>query len=326
MFNFVTYYNFYIDPSIYYWLTHIVGTEGADMLTGTTRSEEIKALGGDDVVSGGGGNDRIELGTGNDWGGGGEGDDTLYGESGDDFLVGEAGKDHLYGGEGHDELYGAEGDDTAYGDAGNDYLEGGEGADSLWGGEGDDVLEGSWGDDQFTGGAGNDILQDAVEFSGAHPYGREWYDGGDGDDRIVVENLDDALGDYVIDGGTGFDRLEFDAEGQVIAGIGALAANTTGIEAIGLAGTSSALLIVNPRDVLDFSADDTLFVTGGHDFVMPGVAQMSTVMSDHSDGHFWTFTGTVGAFGNVFNHYESVVDGQQVQLYVDTWLQQSGVA
>ena len=316
----------YLDPNIFYWLTDITGTEGADMLTGNYLSEEIKSLGGDDIVSGGGGNDHIELGAGNDWGGGGTGDDTLYGQAGDDFLVGETGNDHLYGGEGHDELYGAEGDDIAYGEAGNDYLEGGEGADSLWGGEGNDVVEGSWGDDHLYGGAGNDILQDAVEFSGAHPYGRDWYDGGDGDDRLVVENMDDALGEHLIDGGTGFDRLEFDGEGQVIMGLGALAANTTGVEAIGLGGTSSALLIVNPRDVLDFSAEHTLFVTGGHDFVIPGAAQMSVVMSDHSDGNFWTYTGTVGAFGNVFNHYQSVVDGQQVQLYVDTWLQQSAVA
>jgi hypothetical protein len=35
--------------------------------------------------------------------------------------------------------------------------------------------------------------------------------------------------------------------------------------------------------------------------------------------------GTVQAHNNEFTHYQATVSGQQVDLYVDTWLSQAGV-
>lgn len=76
-----------------------VGTEGNDVIEGTTGKDVILGLSGDDVISGGGGHDIIV---------GGMGNDRLSGGDGDDLLAGGAGQDRLDGGEGWDIL------DTGY--------------------------------------------------------------------------------------------------------------------------------------------------------------------------------------------------------------------
>ena len=80
----------------------IVGTDGADKLSGTPAADVIVALGGNDKVSGLAGNDTIC---------GGAGKDTLKGGKGNDKLFGEAGKDTLKGGPGNDKLKGGAGKD-----------------------------------------------------------------------------------------------------------------------------------------------------------------------------------------------------------------------
>ncbi len=103
------------------------GTEGDDVITGTTDNDDFSALGGNDIVRGEGGNDVLD---------GGSGDDTLEGGPGNDSLRGADGNDRLY-------------DGSASGtDAGNDTLDGGPGNDSLTGGSGVDIyrfgVEGAW--------------------------------------------------------------------------------------------------------------------------------------------------------------------------------------
>ena len=71
----------------------MVGTIGADPLTGDGRNELIQGVGGNDTLNGLGGNDRLE---------GGDGGDKLYGGDGDDILIGGAGQDTLNGGAGAD--------------------------------------------------------------------------------------------------------------------------------------------------------------------------------------------------------------------------------
>ncbi len=80
----------------------IVGTDGADKLTGSPAADVIAALGGNDKVSGLAGNDTICGGSGKDTLKGGKGSDKLYGESGKDILKGGPGKDKLKGGPGKD--------------------------------------------------------------------------------------------------------------------------------------------------------------------------------------------------------------------------------
>jgi hypothetical protein len=109
----------------------VVGSDGADSLTGSTGQEFFIPLGGADVVEGGSGSDAIlyalspqgvnvNLASGS---GLGEGADTLGGlevvdgSSFDDVIVGDDGYNWLSGGDGNDHLDGVAGDDSL--DAGN---------------------------------------------------------------------------------------------------------------------------------------------------------------------------------------------------------------
>ncbi len=103
-------------------------------------SDNLSALGGNDVFYGGGGNDSVSAGGGNDY---------LYGGQGHDMLDGSMGDDRVYGGAG---------DDVLGGSAGNDLLSGGTGNDNLLSGTGNDVLIAGAGADNVDGGSGNDLL------------------------------------------------------------------------------------------------------------------------------------------------------------------------
>lgn len=104
-------------------------TGNAHVGTGNELNNRIIGTAGADILSGLGGNDLLQ---------GGAGDDVLYGGDGDDDLRGEDGADHLFGGAGADKLYGGAGNDRLEGGDGNDWLEGGGGADILVGGAGAD--------------------------------------------------------------------------------------------------------------------------------------------------------------------------------------------
>jgi Ca2+-binding RTX toxin-like protein len=89
----------------------IVGTNKADLLTGTGGDDVIWAgngkdtligLGGDDVLCGGNGIDLLLAGTGNDTAVGENGGDLIFGNDGNDVLRGEGGVDVLDGGDGTD--------------------------------------------------------------------------------------------------------------------------------------------------------------------------------------------------------------------------------
>lgn len=149
---------------------------------------------------------------------GSQGDDTLGGDDGANFITGNAGNDRLSGRGGDDTLFGDEGDDTLTGGPGNDFLHGGSGSDELLGGAGNDTLQGSWSGlapdldtraDTLRGGGGDDRIS---SFSG---HGE--IDGGTGDDAIVVAIPVAFAGPITltIDGGAGFDTLQFGAVGAV---------------------------------------------------------------------------------------------------------------
>lgn len=296
----------------------IVGTHNDDSIAGTRGHDVIGALGGEDSVDGGNGGDWIVGGRSNDYLDGGTGDDHLFGEEGDDYLWGGDGNDVMYGGIGNDGGTGWNGDDVIHGQAGDDHFGGSDGNDIVDGGDGHDDIEGGFGEDTLHGGAGNDILDDHLEFDGSG--GHDWFYGGDGDDQLFAAGVEHALTMNAIDGGAGFDRLELVPLGNVISNLGLLAGQTKGIEAIGLSHCIETALIVNPQDVLDFSDEsNTLYITGGHDsFFSPLSCQVDSAGS-------WTVGGIVQAFNNEFQHYEASVNGQQVDLYVDTWLPQIGV-
>lgn len=94
--------------------------------------------------------------------------------NGNDSFVGSQGKDRVDGGSGNDRLDGG---------VGGDILSGGAGNDTIYGGEGGDFLKGGGGQDLLYGGAGDDMIQ----IGG--PSGESiTFDGGDGDDTVILAN------------------------------------------------------------------------------------------------------------------------------------------
>jgi Ca2+-binding RTX toxin-like protein len=71
----------------------IQGSNGNDLILGSTSSDKINAKKGNDCVLGGDGDDELR---------GGDDDDVLLGGPGDDDLQGEKDQDTCYGGPGND--------------------------------------------------------------------------------------------------------------------------------------------------------------------------------------------------------------------------------
>jgi 2',3'-cyclic-nucleotide 2'-phosphodiesterase (5'-nucleotidase family) len=90
---------------------------GNDRITGSADAEVINGNGGNDTLNGGGGGDRLIGGFGSDRLFGGSGNDVLEGRPGFDFLFGGGGNDSLNGGSGRDRLNGGPGNDTLTGGA-----------------------------------------------------------------------------------------------------------------------------------------------------------------------------------------------------------------
>ena len=193
----------------------ISGSNGKDILGGSSLDEDFYGWNGDDLIFGEGGND------------------TLMGHAGADCLVGGTGDDTLNGGTGGDELYGGDGTDTATyedsaggvwvdlalgyahgGDAGGPYvkdhlysienLTGSSHGDELFGDDGANVLDGGGGRDTLCGQGGNDTIH-----------------GGDGDDLIAGYAGRDVL--YGEAGADTFHWLKLEETGTTAATIDVIA-------------------------------------------------------------------------------------------------------
>ncbi len=208
-------------------IEELIGSdEHTDLLRGSNSGERLIGAGRSDVLEGRGGEDALY---------GGAGSDTLIGGNDDDLMHGGAGNDFIDGGSGIDTAswaFAAPGSDkneleaSSFGHLDIDLLSGsaqlsrfngGQETDTLnnieniLGGDGNDTIRGDHGTNLLAGGAGNDLL-----------------DGRDGDDVLVLEDDDTALGglgndrfviglgDVTIDGGEGFDVLDFGTLGGTI--------------------------------------------------------------------------------------------------------------
>ncbi len=186
-------------------MPQLIGTSGADTLTGGDGEDHIEGLGGADRLAGGGGADVIVGGFGDTLLDGGSGIDlgrldfagataslrysvgfstqTVAGAQVSGFerveFVGGSAGDRLTGGALADRLEGRAGNDWLKGEGGDDRLEGGDGVDILDGGAGADTLDGGGGTDQLIGGDGDDVLR----FGFADAAG----DGGAGRDHGVLD-------------------------------------------------------------------------------------------------------------------------------------------
>lgn len=126
----------------------IGGSDGANTVNGTGKSDLVIGFGGNDKLNGRSGDDDLYGDDGNDTARGGKGGDMLWGGNGNDKLYGEGGSDYADGGAGVDEVRG---------DAGDDFLFGGLGNDKLYGGKNADHLDGGYGNDRHYGGSGRDV-------------------------------------------------------------------------------------------------------------------------------------------------------------------------
>jgi VCBS repeat-containing protein len=212
----------------------IVGTDGNDVMSGTSSDEWFSPLGGDDEVQAGSGNDIIRGGPGYDTIDGGEGSDTMdYSESVPALVTGDGGYSY--------ELYtqvfldpGAqEGSPSAtapydQGDGAvvyTDVLEDMENAigssvskDMIMGSTAPNLLAGNGDQDYLCGSSGNDCLiggsaEDSVE-------------GGTGNDLIIA-----GPGDDYLSGGWGFDTVDY-AESQtgIVVNLSSFTGTHTGSE------------------------------------------------------------------------------------------------
>lgn len=198
---------------------HLEGGHGKDVIHGGDDYDFIEGGEGDDTLHGDAGNDSLYGGSGNDTILGGEGNDRLGGNAGDDTLDGGDGDDRLSGGYGNDVLNGGAGNDElsdAFGDA--NILNGGEGDDDLLGegvlngGTGDDILRGRG---ELNGGDGADVLTlHGNDGTGSSVSGQvHTFDGGAGDDLLILTPDDLPRDSIVAHGGTGADTFVLDYNG-----------------------------------------------------------------------------------------------------------------
>lgn len=244
------------------------GNEGADtMLGGAQRGDSL--YGGKDndaigfFIAGGGNNLSLEGGLAIGFAGN-EGSNFLRGDLGDDLVVGINVRDSLYGGKGNDTLRGV---------ASNSYLSGDDDNDTL-------VITNSTQSSPFTtdvitigierttliGGGGDDSLNGAIgDFGG----GRNFFDGGEGNDTINVFAFSDtALG------GEGDDFIRSASVPDVISSVGARSSFP------GFAG----------RNLLDGGV--------GNDTIVAAFATDTMIGGEGNDSLSGTFTNAAGGDGN----------------------------
>ncbi len=185
----------------------IIGTNGNDTLYGTSASEEINGLDGNDLII------LDQSISGIDTINGGTGIDTIdfSGQSVEIIVNLDQSPygitnyfDHIYDVE---NVTGTAFDDKVLGSAAANLISGGDGADDLDGNGGDDTLLGGDGDDLLTGNNGNDIL------SGGGGTDTAYYLGKSADFDISITGgtitITDLVGTEGIDTLTGIEYLKF---------------------------------------------------------------------------------------------------------------------
>lgn len=243
------------------------GNEGADtMLGGAQRGDSLYGGKGNDAIgffiAGGGNNLSLPGGLAIGFAGN-EGSNFLRGDLGDDLVVGINVRDSLFGGKGNDTLRGV---------ASNSYLSGDNDDDIL-------VITNSTQSSPFAsavitigierttllGGGGNDSLYGAIgDFGG----GRNFFDGGDGNDTIrVFATQDTALG------GAGDDFIVSETV-TALSSVGALSSFP------GFAG----------RNLLDGGS--------GNDTIVAAFATDTMIGGEGNDSLSGTFTNAAGGDGN----------------------------
>jgi len=233
----------------------IVGTNGANYVSGNDGNDTLAGLAGVDRLSGGNGNDALDGGADADTLLGGDGTDSLNGGAGADTMTGGAGDDNYVvddagdvvieaAGEGIDRVVSALGAYTLA-DGVEELIAAGGGMveavftgnalgnlirgvgyepasgifsnDTLSGLGGNDALEGFAGNDVLNGGGGNDTLYggNAETWGPVTSEERDTLDGGAGADAMIGGAGDDLY--YVDDAGDAVTELAGEGTDRVIA-------------------------------------------------------------------------------------------------------------
>lgn len=219
---------------------------------------------------------------------GGIGSDQLVGRGGDDFLEGGIDGDDLDGGAGFDSTNYYSSDEPVEVDLGAGTVTGGEGTgdtiasveyvtgsqydDVLLGSEAYDRLDGYYGNDTIDGRGGDDELEDG--------YGDDNVQGGPGDDWLSQESDIEGTDADVLDGGEGFDLVDywgrseplfFSVDGVANDGEVGEGDNIISAEEFG-AGDNADIITGTPAEdkVRSRGGDDEVTAKGGGDKVNAG--------------------------------------------------------
>ncbi len=156
-------------------IENATGGAGYDIILGNALANEIRGLGGSDMIFAN------------------DGDDTVNGNMDADHILGGNDNDLLRGGRDNDYINGNQGSDFINGNLGDDSLRGGQDADILHGGQGNDRITGDNGNDTIYGDLGDDILfgdndRDLFVFNALNSGNDEIWDFVSGVDQIQLLN------------------------------------------------------------------------------------------------------------------------------------------
>ncbi|MEQ9449060.1 MAG: hypothetical protein RLN70_09170, partial [Rhodospirillaceae bacterium] len=218
-------------------IENLLGSDHADLLTGSADDNLIEGGRGHDTLRGSAGDDTLEGGIGGDEVHGGSGVDTAA------FVTAASGVTaNLTSGVGArgnaagdtyisiENLLGSSHADILTGSSGNNLIEGGSGHDTLRGSAGNDRLEGGSGRDEINGGSGIDSAAFATAGSGVTlnlTTGVGTRGNANGDTYISIENVigsnhDDFItgssGRNILVGGRGDDVLRGSAGNDLLRG------------------------------------------------------------------------------------------------------------
>lgn len=188
---------------------NLVGSDHADVLTGSLEDNILRGDRGDDTLRGGDGNDLLIGGLGADVLDGGDGFDTVsYADATENTVVNTRNGQMLSAARGDtltsiegligtdfgDSLILGDGPSRIVGRGGNDFLDGGNGNDKLIGGPGEDFLHGGPGIDTAIYRNSAEAVQISME--------NMTYHGGDAEGDILswIHNVDGSHLDDVIEG------------------------------------------------------------------------------------------------------------------------------
>lgn len=272
-------------------------------------NNDLRGMGGDDVIRSGAGNDRVS---------GDDGNDTIWAAEGNDLVSGGTGNDKIDGGDGNDVLFGDQGRDLIRGGAGDDKISGGSDADTMAGGAGNDTY---WVDSSLDvvtelanegvdtvvatvshtlaanvenlmlggtadiSGAGNSLSNVITGNAGDNRLngmaGADRLVGGKGDDVYYVDNLKDVV---VENANEGYDTIISSVEGYKLAAFAEELIVSGSVKSVSGNASSNEMMGNAQNNRMDGGAgNDVLNGGAGQDTLIGGTGNDTFIVNDAGD-------------------------------------------